>query len=323
MTDAPILIIKHGALGDLVQALGPIRAIRRHHPGQQVVLLTTRPFAAFAEACPDVDVVWIDERPRAFQAGRWLALRRRLRQAGFARVYDLQTSDRSSAYFQLMLPGPRPEWCGIARGCSHRQPAAGRSSMHTVDRQAAQLRIAGIATVPPADLSWAKADIGRYGLAGSYALLAPGSAPHRPAKRWPAERFAALARHLWARGIRPVLVGTAGEADLHSHISDLAGGAPLLSLAGATSLLELATLARGAVAAVGNDTGPMHMTAAAGCPTLVLFSSESDPARCVPRGDRVVHLRREALDQLPLDAVTAAVDGLVAPARERGARLAR
>ncbi|TVR84292.1 MAG: glycosyltransferase family 9 protein [Rhodospirillales bacterium] len=321
MIPGPILIIKHGALGDLVQALGPIRAIRRHHPDRHIVLLTTAPFRPLMEACPDVDTVWVDERPRLPHVRGWLALRRRLLYGGFARVYDLQTSDRSSIYFHLMGPGRRPEWCGIARGCSHRQPAAGRSSLHTLERQAAQLKIAGIASVPPPDLGWTEADVGRFGLPEAYVLLAPGCAPHRPAKRWPAERFAAVARHFSEQGIRPVLIGAAGEADLHARIMALAGTATCVSLAGETSLLELATLARGSLAAVGNDTGPMHVSAAAGCPTLVMFSAESDPVRCAPRSPLVTCLQRQTLDQLPVAAVTEALDGLLAPERAAAIRL--
>jgi ADP-heptose:LPS heptosyltransferase len=91
-----ILVIKLGALGDFVQALGPAAAIRAHHPDAAITLLTTAPFAELAGQAPYFDEVWVDERPRLATPRALLALRRRLRTAGFARVYDLQTSDRSS-----------------------------------------------------------------------------------------------------------------------------------------------------------------------------------------------------------------------------------
>ena len=67
----------------------------------------------------------------------------------------------------------------------------------------------------------------------------------------------------------------------------------------------------GAALAVGNDTGPLHLIAAAGAPTLALFSNASDPDLCAPRG-RVTVLRAESLDLLSVDDVERAASGLVA-----------
>lgn len=292
---ARVLVVKLGALGDFVQALGPFAAIRRHHAGARVTLLTTRPYAELAEASGCFDEVWVD--PRSRRPDRLLALRRQLRGAGFGRAYDLQTSDRSALYFRLFWPGPYPEWSGIARGCSHPHANPRRDAMHTIERQAEQLAMAGIAEVPAPDLSWAKADVGRFAIAGRYALLVPGGARHRPAKRWPAGRYAELARWLARQGVTPVLLGAEAEA---AALAAVAAACPeARPLAGETSFLDIAVLARDAVCAVGNDTGPMHLTAVAGCPSVVLYSAESDPALCAPRGPKVVVVRRPSLDGLP------------------------
>jgi ADP-heptose:LPS heptosyltransferase len=202
--------------------------------------------------------------------------------------------------------GPhRPEWSGIAPGCSHPHTNPRRDFMHSLERQAEQLAAAGIADVPPPDLSWARADVARFGLPARYAMLAPGGAAHRPEKRWPAERFAALARAIATRGATPVMVGGGDEIGLADAISS---DAPeVRNLVGETSLLELATVARGAAGAVGNDTGPMHVAAVAGCPTVVLFSAASDPALTAPRGSSVVVLEKPQLPELSLDEVAAAL----------------
>ncbi|MHA1568253.1 MAG: glycosyltransferase family 9 protein, partial [Alphaproteobacteria bacterium] len=89
------------------------------------------------------------------------------------------------------------------------------------------------------------------------------------------------------------------EADLAEKI--IAACPAARDLTGRTDFLDIAVLARAAAGAVGNDTGPMHLIAAAGCPALVLFSHESDPALCAPRGPRVVLLRRPDLARLTLD----------------------
>ncbi len=305
----PVLVIKLGALGDFVQALGPAAAIRAHHRQARVTLLTTAPFADLARQCPYFDEVWLDRRPGLWRVGGWLALRRRLRDAGFARVYDLQTSDRTDFYFRLLGPGRRPEWSGTARGCSHPDRNPDRTRLHTVERQRSQLRDAGISEVPAPDLSWVNADSGRFGLGGDILLLAPGGAAHRPGKRWPAARYAALAGRAAARGLTPVLIGTAAEAEITGAIASAVPASA--DLTGRTSLADIVALARSAVAAIGNDTGPMHLIAGAGCKCVVLFSSESDPARCAQRApsgaDPPVILRREKLADLGVDEAAAAL----------------
>ena len=300
MTAAPrILVIKLGALGDIVQALGPMAAIRRHHAGAEIVLLTSAPFAGFLRGAPYFDAVWVDERPRVFDLPGILRLRRRLRAGGFARVYDLQTSDRSSFYHCLMGPGARPEWSGIARGASHPHDNPARERMHTLERQADQLRRAGIAEVPVPDLSWAKGDLSGFELPRRFAVLVPGGAEHRPEKRWPVERYAALAAGLAARGVPTVVIGGVTERPLGAAIP------AARDLTGRTDLAAIAELGHRALWAVGNDTGPMHLLVAAGAPATVLFSAASDPALTAPRGKRVTILRRERLADLGVEEVAA------------------
>ncbi len=301
-----VLVVKLAALGDFVQALGPFAAIRNHHANDHVTLLTTAPYVPVARACGCFDEVWIDERPKALKVGAWMALRRRLRGGGFDRVYDLQTSDRSSFYFRLFRPGPVPEWSGIARGCSHPHANPRRDFMHTLERQAEQLAMAGIADVPPPDLTWADGKGGDFGIEGPFALLVTGGAPHRPAKRWAADRYAELARGLAEGGLKPVLLGAEAEAGTLRAVREACPRA--LNLAGRTSFLDIAALARRAELAVGNDTGPMHLVAVAGCPSVVLYSHDSDPALCAQRGPKVAILRKPSLDELSVADVQAACD---------------
>ena len=301
-----ILVIKHGALGDFVLATGPFTAIRAHHLGDNVTLLTTPPYVDFARQSRLFDQVWVDTRPGIAQVSAWWSLLRRLRDEPIARVYDLQTSSRSSFYFRL-LPRPKPEWSGIARGASHPHAAPEGVRLHTVDRQAEQLRLAGIEHVPHPDLSWAKADISHLTLPRSFALLAPGGSAHRPEKRWPASHVADLTRQLAKSGIAAVAIGGTDDAAATRAVAD-AGG---MDLTGSTTLAEVVELARRAKVAIGNDTGPMHLAATAGCRSVVLFSNASNPALCAPRGPVVRTLHKPVLEQLPVaHVVEAALKGL-------------
>jgi ADP-heptose:LPS heptosyltransferase len=301
MPGGGVLVIKLAALGDVVQAFGPFAAIRAHHPGQRITLLTTPPFAPMLRRSPWFDAVWEDGRPAWADLPAVWRLARRLRAAGFDRVYDLQTSARSSRY--RMMVGRGVEWSGIARGASHPHANPARDLMHTVERQREQLEAAGISEFPAPSLGWLEDDLTGFGLPARFALLVPGASPGRPGKRWPVERFAALAAGL---SVPVAVVGGRAEAALAAAIP---GG---IDLTGRTSFAALGALARRAEFAVGNDTGPTHLIAAAGCPTLALFGAESDPALCAPRGRAVAVLREDRLAALEVAEVRAALQGLLA-----------
>ncbi len=307
-----ILVIKLAALGDFVQAFAAMARIRAAHPQAQITLLTTPLFADLARASPYVDKVETDGR-----AGSLIATARmlmRLRHARYDRVYDLQTSSRSSAYFYALLPRP-PQWSGIALGASHPHANPNRDAMHTLERQADQLKFAGIwpdaptapGTAPAPDLGFMLDDAApdrqpeHFGLSQPYALLIPGASAHRPGKRWPAESYGALAADLLARRVGVAVIGGPGEGNLARAI--LAAAPQALDLTGRTDFAQVAALGAKAALAVGNDTGPTHLIAAAGASTLALFSGESDPALCGPRGARVQVLRSERLADLSLESV--------------------
>lgn len=308
MTAGPgrrILVIKLAALGDFVQAFGPFAAIRAHHPRDEITLLTTPPYEELARRSPWFDRIWTDGRPAwADLPGLW-RLARRLRGAGFARVYDLQTSGRSSRYRWML--GGGVEWSGIAWGASHPHANPGRDHMHTLERQREQLEMAGIHEFPAPDLGWLDTDPVQFGLPPRYALLVPGASAHRPGKRWPARHYAALAAGL---DLPVAVVGGPAERPLAAEILARARGG--VDLTGRTGYAALAAVARRAAFAVGNDTGPTHLIAAMGCPTLALFGPESDPALCAPRGPAVAVLRRDSLARLEVTEVRAALAALIA-----------
>ena len=314
-----ILVIKLSALGDFVLALAAMKKIREAHRKAHITLLTTPPFVALAKICPYFNAVEADGRPESF--AQWMALRRRVRAAAYDRVYDLQTSSHSNRIFQVLRPNP-PAWSGIALGCSlpHRNPL--RDTMHTLERQADQLMYAGIwpdaptepDSAPPPDLSWIwKDQAPERPVPGGvkprpYAMFVPGGSAHRPEKRWPVEKYGELARILYSKGLAIVIIGGPQETPLAHSIQREVPRAR--DLTGRTDFARIAILGAKAALAVGNDTGPLHLAAAAGAPTLVLFSSASDPALSAPRG-KVAVMRAERLSDMPVATVAQRAQSLI------------
>ncbi|MBI1406616.1 MAG: ADP-heptose--LPS heptosyltransferase [Caulobacter sp.] len=286
-----------------------MKAIRAAHPDARITLLTTPPFEAMARATGWFDEVWTDGRPSWSDLPAVVSLIRRIRRARFDRVYDLQTQGRTVRYFQLLWPR-RPAWSGNALGAAFQYSGAERDRLHVQDSQREQLRIAGVAPVGPPDIAWLTG-AGDPAPTQPFALLVPGGAPHRPAKRWPSAAYGRLASRLADAGITPVVLGH-GEEEAGLAADILALEPRALSLVGQTRFGDIADLARRAALIVGNDTGPVHIAIAAGAPGVVLFSAESNPALSAPRPIRedqpVEILRTDDLADLSLEAVLDAVE---------------
>lgn len=269
-----ILIIKLGALGDFIGALGPMKSIRAHHPHDRLTLLTTKPFAELGRACGYFDDVLIDAKPKWHQPAAWLKLRRTLNAAHFQRVYDLQNNDRTALYLKLF--SPQSEWVGVAPGASHRNTSPERTQGRAFDGHVQTLGLAGITNIIPDTLEWMKSNLSRFDLQSPYVLLVPGCSPQHPRKRWPPEQYRQAAERLIAQGYQIVLIGGPAEAQTNAEISD---GINARNLTGKTDLYDIAALARGAAGAIGNDTGPSHIVSLTGCPTVVLYCNRASTIR--------------------------------------------
>lgn len=298
-----ILVIKWGGLDDFIWAQTAFAAIHHHHISETVTLLTTPGLAALGRRSGFFDTVWITP-PGQPKAKELLDLRERMLGQDFRRVYDLQCSRRTSLLFRLLAPGRRPEWSGVADGCSHPCDPAEWERMHLVDRYRLQLAAFDIPVPPLPDVSWLTADTRHFGLAATYVLLAPGSSARQAAKRWPVREYARLTKMLAEAGLQPVIAGFPVDAPLAARIVKQCPQA--VDLTTRADLAEVAELARNAMMAIGNDTDLTQLIAATGCPTVALLSRTGTPTSG-PRGPNVSVVSASTLEALSAEQVAAAV----------------
>ena len=141
---------------------------------------------------------------------------------------------------------------------------------------------------------------------GRYACVHPGARALE--RRWPVERFAAVADGLAARGYQVVLTGSPEETELTQQVQEQMQ-APALNLAGKTSLGALGALLSGARLLVCNDTGVSHMAEALLTPSVVLFPA-SDPQRWAPKDHNLHRIVAWATAAMP-EVVLGEVDELL------------
>jgi ADP-heptose:LPS heptosyltransferase len=306
-----ILVIKLGPVGDFVLSLAAMKKIREAHRGSHITLLTTPQFESLAKACPYFDQVEPHGEPEGL--GDSWAVTGWIRKAKFERVYDLTGDKRTNRFLRALQPFA-PPWSGSRGKLASRTP--GREGMHLLEREADQLKAAGVwpdapterGMAPPPDLSWIlrKAPeprpVAGQGAPKPVALLVPGGSSD-PNKLWPVENYGLLAAHLRERGFDVVIIGSPEESALARAIQRFAPHAR--DLTGRTDLAQIAVWGARAKLAVGNDSGAIHLAAAAGAPTIALFSAASDPDLSGPRG-YVAILTARSLKDLPVAQVAQA-----------------
>lgn len=302
-----ILVIRLGALGDLILCCQAFHEIRQAHKDAEIVLLTMPNYAQFARTMPWFDRVIVDERAPPLKWRAWRRLLSEIKKFKPTRVYDLQGKFRQTVLFNL-LGGPLgPQWSGAAPLCSHPRLWPPEEGMHFTDFVAAQLRRADVPSQDPVDFSWLDTKMDND--QPRFALFMAGCTPGREYKRWPAENYAALANRLKLRLITGIVIGNADDKPIGQAIRAL--DRDVVDITGKTSLQQVAALARRAVCVIGNDTGPTHIAAAVGAPTLALFSDQVNPVWSSPRGPNVQYLQGEPISALDVDKVFLALEPML------------
>ncbi|MBT4989905.1 MAG: glycosyltransferase family 9 protein [Rickettsiales bacterium] len=303
-----ILVIKHGALGDIFMALGAFKAIRKHHQDAKVILLTTKPFIKLARKMGYFDEVWYDNRSPWWDFKSTIGIYRKLHGNGkvpFDRVYDLQNSTRSRGYYKL-LKSPKPEWVGNVHGCSHHHPRDTYKHHHIKDYYNILFKDTGVKNIPNGEISWLKSDIGKYDLGSDdFAIFIPGCSKGNPDKRWSAANFAHINTYLKARNIKAVLIGREDDRDIINDIIEKSGEDQnnLINLINETSLDDLAEIGRRSKFILGGDTGPMHIVSYLEIPIIMFFSGQSLFDLVSPRGQNVTLIHEKSLRDLKADHV--------------------
>lgn len=304
-----ILVIRLGALGDLVLCAPQFQAIRQAVPHARITLLTMPAFAAFGQLMPWFDAVVTDPRAPFWHVAAWRRLLTDLTLVAPDAVIDLQGKSRQGMLYHLLgIKQKKILWSGAVNGCSHPRPWPPQPHQHVSDFFNAQIKTLAITPLERADFSWLQADITAWQLPKEYVVFIPGSSPDRLYKRWPAAYYAELAWRFTQQGLAVVAVGSHADADAVQALCRLSPA--VIDLCGQTSLTALGSVLRGARAVIGNDTGPTHMAAAMGTPTLALFSEQVNPIWSCPKGQRTQWLQGKPVTAITVDAVAEALAGL-------------
>ncbi len=311
----PILFITASRIGDAVLSSGLIRTLAEEIPGARFTIVASALTAPLFAHTPGLEgVIVMDKKPAG---AHWLTLWRQVRDRRWGLIVDL----RGSALARVLRP---------ARRAVHAKDAA---PAHKVIEAA---RLLKLEDSPPAPFLFTTTEIEERAArltAGAGPILAMAPAANWIGKTWPAERFALVARHLLGpggplAGGRLMVLGGPGDQIAAEPVKGAVPRSRCIDLVGRESPLTCFAALGRARLFIGNDSGVMHLAAAAGIPTLGLFGP-SDEALYAPwgplartvRGARSFEQFRQTdptlsqaichMMELPTAAVIAAAEALI------------
>jgi lipopolysaccharide heptosyltransferase I len=326
------LLVRLGSLGDVIHAIPSAAALRARYPDAQIDWLVDPRYTSVLHLVDGLnDAIPVDPRKSIVAL---LGTIGRLRGAKYDAAVDLQGLLKSAVLARLagarrVIGFPREHLREpAARFVYGETPDPGRDP-HVIRKNLALMRALGVEDPRVAfPLKLPRTATGdtvaaRFG-SERYALINPGAA--WPNKRWPPQRFGALAVEIRERiGVRSLVLWGPGEEDIASLVVGASAGAA--ELCPRTDIVDIFAIARHAKLMVSGDTGPLHIAAAVGTPVVALFgptfaerngpwSSDditiSRAARCFCHYERKCRLLQPCIEDIAIDEVVSAAEYRVA-----------
>jgi len=285
-----ILIVKPSSLGDIIHAFPAVEMIRSEHPEAHISWVVNDTFAGIVELHAEVDEIIVFKRERLGKVRHCLEVLpflKEIRQRQYDVAIDFQGLLRSGLMTGLSRARQKIGFRSAREGAHHfynEKVMLPANLKHAVDRNVFLVRsalgISGEVLLPTLKIQHdfvkgAKALMKRSGLLAGGPVIAVGPAARWPSKCWPPHFFAKIIDTV-CESVPDALfwmLGTSEERSVGEEVSALCQVRGPVNLAGKTNLGVLTELLRRSHAMFTNDTGPMHLAAALGVPTVALFGS--------------------------------------------------
>ena len=273
-----ILIIKHGSLGDIVQASGAIQDIIDNHKEDNIYLLTSKPFINLFKKNNLIKEIILDNRSSRFNLIYLYLLMKNIKKKNIAKVYDLQNSSRTAFYKRILFPKANKEiWSSSLTTLPSDIEKNEFDKLPVLKRFDHQLKNSGLETkqtLSP-NFDWACEEISEikklYNLS-SYILLFPFCSPHLEKKKWPYyNELIKLIRDEFMDKYKIIVAPGPKEIEEAKDINAIS----VVDEKKALNISQLGSLIKESSFVISNDTGPAHMAAHLGVKGLALFGKHT------------------------------------------------
>ena len=299
-----ILIIKHGSLGDLIQANGAIKDIKNFYKNRKVFLLTSKPYAIFMSECPYIDGVIIDKRLPRWNLFYLNTLKKNLQRYNFSKVFDLQNSNRTKFYKKFII-NKEVEWSSSETVLEPGQKKSDFDKDPVLERMELQLKKSGIETefTRNVNIEWAIKDVSRLikqYANGEYILLFPFCSKKHQNKKWPYFKELIVKLKQNYKNKFPILI-VPGPNEIKE--ANTLNAKVVTDNQNPVDLKTLISLISNAKFILANDTGPAHIASHLDKAGLVLFGSHTSARKVSIENYNFKALTVKNLKDLNVDTV--------------------
>ncbi len=298
-----ILIIKHGSLGDLIQANGAMKDIKDFYPNRKVFLLTSKAYSLFMSECPYIDGVIIDKRLPRWNLFFLYKLKRLLSKYNFTKVFDLQNSRRTKFYKNFIIKNV--DWNSSETTLEPGQKKKDFDKYPVLDRMEMQLNKSGVPTkyVKNIDLNWALENLSKIiqkFTNRDYILIFPFCSKKHQNKKWPffkdlISRIRRDYKNKYSVLIAPGPDELKEATQLNANI--------VLDDEKPINIKMLISLVNDAQFIISNDTGPAHIASHLNKKGLALFGGHTSAKKVSIENSNFKALSVKNLSDLKVDIV--------------------
>ena len=298
-----ILIIKHGSLGDVIQALGAIEDIKNRFKDSKVYLLTSAHYIDFMSHCPYLDGVISDKRLPRWNIFYLSDLKNKLTRFNFVKVFDLQNSKRTKFYEKFILN--KCKWSSSETTLKEGQTKEDFDKYPVLSRMKLQLEKSDVHTekILNADISWAIQNINRIikqHTNNEYILIFPFCSKKHKKKKWPYFNELNIKLKKILNKYDILIVPGPGEIseakNFNAKIVIDKDNKPV-------NIFILVSLISKAKFIISNDTGPAHIASILNKNGLVLFGDHISPEKVNLGNNNFKSLKVKNLVDLKVDTV--------------------
>ena len=294
-----ILIIKHGSLGDLIQANGAIKDIKKNFSSDKVFLLTTPHYTEFMSSCPYIDGVIIDKRLPRWNLFYLRKLKKTFERFSFTKVFDLQNSSRTDFYKRFLFR--KDIFWSNKKSFASKNQIIEEKNLPVLDRIKNQLDRAGLKDIvftKKLDLDWAIKNVKNIvnrNFEGNYILIFPFCSPKLIKKKWPfyGSLIELLKREYGSKYNIAIAPGPNDIEEAKKFKVNL-----ILNKSNPINIIELISLIKNSSYVISNDTGPAHICSHLNVKGLVLFGSHTTPEKVSMRSENFKSIKVDNLKNL-------------------------
>jgi|TARA_B110000211_G_C14051799_1_gene541567 ADP-heptose:LPS heptosyltransferase len=298
-----ILVIKHGSLGDLIQANGAIKDIKEFYKDAKIILLTSNAYSLFMSECPYIDGVITDKRFPRWNLIYLYNLKKLLSRYNFIKVFDLQNSSRTKFYKKYILN--KPTWSSSETTLLPGQKKSDFDKDPVLERMKAQLikENVPIKFLKSIDLNWALVDLSRLTKQYSnqdYILIFPFCSKKHKNKKWPFYKELVLKLKNDFNNKFSILIAP-GPSEIEE--SYLFNAKVVLDNGKSLDIKKLITLINNAKFIISNDTGPAHIASHLNKRGIALFGSHTSAQKVSIENSNFKAISVTSLNKLKVETV--------------------